>query len=140
MDSPSKHRLRNIYAYTNHELTGDHCRPSPIFYLEFKVHPEHLEVYLVYWLHVWQPREGVGVINNPVDDGGVSSGPTTRVDIKCCIVFNISLIEPILGIGDRQKVGNQGDHGHHLPNLAGHSWGAESFGGVSPGKWFQLEC
>ena len=51
---------------------------------------EHLEVDLVYWLHVWQPREGVGVVNNPVDDGGVSSCPTKRVSIKYCIVFSVS--------------------------------------------------
>ena len=89
MDGRQATYLSANYILELHKFTRYGLRTTTILYIGPEVYPEHLEVDLVYWLHVWQPREGVGVINNPVDDGGVSSCPTKRVGIECFIVFCI---------------------------------------------------
>jgi hypothetical protein len=67
------------YIFELHELTRHRFRSTTIFYVGTEFLPEHLEVDFVYGFHVWQPGECVRVINNSVDDGGVSSCPSKRV-------------------------------------------------------------
>ena len=92
MDGRQATYLPANYILELHKFTRYGLRTTTILYVGPEVHPEHLEVDLVYWLHVWQPRECVRVINNPVDVGGVSSCPPMGVDIKCCIVLCVSHI------------------------------------------------